>query len=101
MSAVTETLSSNTSTAALQVIGHFNLSLSGTWSATVTIQRSWDKSTWFDVDTFTSNYEGTGFDAEEVYIVQQFQGMPQAVLLFVYQTTVTSLARVSSTHRVN
>ena len=67
MSAVTETLSSNTSTAALQVIGHFNLSLSGTWSATVTIQRSWDKSTWFDVDTFTSNYEGTGFDAEEVY----------------------------------
>ena len=67
MSAVTETISSNASTAALQVIGHFNLSLSGTWDATVTVQRSWNKSDWFDVDTFTSNYEGTGFDAEEVY----------------------------------
>ena len=67
MVAVTETLGSNTSTASLQIVGHFNLSLSGTWAATVTIQRSWDNSTWFDVDTFTSNYEGVGHDAEEVY----------------------------------
>ena len=67
MVAVTETLGSNTSTAGLQVVGHFNVSLSGTWSATVTMQRSWDNSTWFDTDVFTSNYEGVGFDAEEVY----------------------------------
>ena len=67
MVAVTATISSNASTASLQVVGHFNLSISGTWSATVTVQRSWDNSTWFDADTFTSNYEGVGFDAEEVY----------------------------------
>ena len=57
----------NTFTDKLQVVGHFNLSISGTWAATVTVQRSWDGTNWFDVDTFTSNYEGTGFDAEEVY----------------------------------
>lgn len=57
----------NTFTDKLQVIGHFNLSISGTWAATVTVQRSWDGTNWFDVDTFTSNYEGVGFDAEEVY----------------------------------
>ena len=67
MAAVTETISSNASTAALQIRGHFNLSISGTWSATVTVQRSWNNSDWFDVDTFTANYEGVGFDAEEVY----------------------------------
>lgn len=67
MVAVTETLSSNASTASLQVVGHFNLSISGTWDATVTVQRSWNNSDWFDADTFTSNYEGVGMDAEEVY----------------------------------
>lgn len=57
----------NTFTDKLQVIGHFNLSISGTWAATVTVQRSWNGTDWFDVDTFTSNYEGVGFDAEEVF----------------------------------
>jgi hypothetical protein len=57
----------NTFTDKLQVVGHFNLSISGTWAATVTVQRSWDGTNWFDVDTFTSNYEGGGFDAEEVF----------------------------------
>lgn len=57
----------NTFTDKLQVIGHFNLSISGTWSATVTVQRSWDGTVWLDVDTFTSNYEGVGFEAEEIY----------------------------------
>ena len=57
----------NTFTDKIQVIGHFNLSISGTWAATVTVQRSWNGTDWFDVDTFTSNYEGVGFDAEEVY----------------------------------
>ena len=57
----------NTFTDKIQVVGHFNLSISGTWAATVTVQRSWNNSDWFDVDTFTGNYEGVGFDAEEVY----------------------------------
>lgn len=57
----------NTFTDKIQVVGHFNLSISGTWAATVTVQRSWDGTNWFDVDTFTSNYEGVGFDAEEVW----------------------------------
>ena len=57
----------NTFTDKIQVVGHFNLSISGTWAAAVTVQRSWDGTNWFDVDTFTSNYEGVGFDAEEVF----------------------------------
>ena len=67
MANVSASLSGNGNTDPLQIIGHFNFSLSGTWSATVTVQRSWNKSDWFDVDTFTSNFEGVGFDAEEVY----------------------------------
>lgn len=35
--------------------GPFRLVLSGTWSATVTLQYSPDNSTWYDSDTFTSN----------------------------------------------
>ena len=67
MANVSESLAANGSTASLQIRGHFNLSLSGTWGATVTMQRSWNNTDWFDVDTFTGNYEGVGFDAEEVF----------------------------------
>lgn len=68
MSAVTSSITvQNTFTDKIQVIGYFNLSISGTWAATVTVQRSWNGIDWFDVDTFTSNYEGVGFDAEEVF----------------------------------
>jgi hypothetical protein len=67
MAAVTASLTADGNTDPLQIIGHFNFSLSGTWDATVTVQRSWNKSDWFDVDTFKSNFEGVGFDAEEVY----------------------------------
>ena len=67
MSNVSESLAANGSTAALQIRGHFNLSLSGTWGATVTVERSWNQTDWFVVDTFTGNYEGVGFDAEEVF----------------------------------
>jgi len=49
--------------------GQFNLSLSGTWVATVYVQRSFDKgSTWMDVDSFTANTEQVGYEPEgEVY----------------------------------
>jgi hypothetical protein len=68
MPAVTASITAeNNFTDKIQIVGHFNLSISGTWAATVTVQRSWNGTDWFDVDTFTSNYEGVGFDAEEVY----------------------------------
>ena len=54
----------NTFTDAVRLEGHFNLSLSGTWAATVTAQRSIDNSTWVDVDTFTVNSEEVGFEPE-------------------------------------
>lgn len=54
----------NTFTTAAQLEGYFNLSLSGTWVATVTVQRSINNSTWADVDTFTSNTEEVGFEPE-------------------------------------
>lgn len=58
----------NTFTDKFQVVGHFNLSISGTFSATVTVQRSFDNgSTWLDVDTFTAPYEGVGHDAEDLF----------------------------------
>ncbi len=45
--------------------GYFNLSLSGTWTATVTIQRSFDQgSTWYDVDTWTTNTQEYGLEPE-------------------------------------
>ncbi len=46
----------------IQVIGSFNLSISGAFDATVTVQRSDDGSTWRDVDTFTVPSEEVGYD---------------------------------------
>jgi hypothetical protein len=47
--------------------GYFNLSITGTFTATVTVQRSFDKgSTWHDVDTFTAAVEEVGFEPETV-----------------------------------
>lgn len=41
----------------------FNLSISGTFVATITVQRSFDQgSTWRDVETFTSPIETYGID---------------------------------------
>lgn len=54
----------NTFSDAVRLEGYFNLSLSGTWVATVTVQRSIDNSTWVDVDTFTANSEEVGFEPE-------------------------------------
>jgi len=67
MTAVTADITAqDTFTDTIEVRGHFNISISGTWAGTVTAQRSFDGgSTWLDVDTFTSNYEGVGFDAED------------------------------------
>jgi len=52
----------NTWSPAIQVVGHFNLSISGTFVATVTAQRSQDGSTWRDVDTWTAPSEEVGYE---------------------------------------
>ena len=46
--------------------GVFNLSLSGTWVATVHVQRSFDTATpdWKDVDSFTVNVERIALEPE-------------------------------------
>ena len=55
----------NTWTDPVYIEGYFNLSISGTFSATVTVQRSYDKgSNWVDVDSFTAPAEEVGFDPE-------------------------------------
>lgn len=68
MAKVTASLSAqNTFTSSLDLVGHFNLSISGTFVATVTVQRSFDNTNWFDVDTFTSPIETYGFDPSQCY----------------------------------
>jgi len=52
-------------TDSLELKGHFNISLSGTWVGTLTVQRSFDSgSTWFDVKTFTQNAQEYGYEPE-------------------------------------
>ena len=52
-------------TDAVEVVGYFNLSISGTWVATVTVQRSFDDGmTWYDVDTWTENTQEYGLEPE-------------------------------------
>jgi len=57
----------NTFSDTLEVRGHFNFSLSGTFVATVTVQRSRDNSTWRDVDTFTAPSEEVGFEPNPMF----------------------------------
>lgn len=57
--------------------GEFNLSLSGTFVATVALQRSFDqKATWVDVEEFTAVTEKTGTCS-----VKNPQGVPVAYRL--------------------
>lgn len=59
----------NTFSDGIYTQGGFNLSLSGTFVATVTVQRSFDQgSTWRDVDTFTAPIETYGTDPEPVVV---------------------------------
>ena len=47
--------------------GYFNISIQGptfTNTTTVTVQRSIDNSTWYDVNTYNAPFEGTGFEPE-------------------------------------
>ena len=52
-------------TDAVELRSFFNVSISGTWVATITCQRSFDSgSTWFDVKTWTANVQEYGFEPE-------------------------------------
>ena len=63
MDVVTKTISAqNTFSDGLSLRGDFSLSISGVSDSTVTVQRSFDNSTWADVDSFTANYEGNGYE---------------------------------------
>lgn len=54
-----------TTTACPAMQGDFNLSLSGTWSGTVHLQRSFDDGvTWLDVTSYTANIQDRGFEPE-------------------------------------
>ena len=53
----------NQFTSAGLIRGYFSLSISGTWVATVHVQRSFDDGvTWLDVNSYTSNTEKKGFE---------------------------------------
>lgn len=55
----------NTFTTATTFAGqsYFCASVSGTWSATVTLQKSYDGSTWLDQTSWTANTESIVFNA--------------------------------------
>lgn len=57
----------NQFTDSIRVIGPFSLSISGTFTATVTVQRSQDNVSFQDVDTFTSAIETVGHEAVLYY----------------------------------
>lgn len=50
-----------------RVDGHFNISVYGSFSATVHVQRSFDQTTWLDVASYTTAGEHTGFEPEGAY----------------------------------
>ncbi len=55
----------NTFTDRVQMVGYFNVSISGTWEGVVTCQRSFDSgSTWHDVNSWDSATEEYGFEPE-------------------------------------
>jgi hypothetical protein len=57
----------NQFTDSVELVGYFNVSISGEWAGTVTCQRSFDLgSTWFDVRQWTENSQEYGFEPERV-----------------------------------
>ena len=55
----------NTFTDRVQMVGYFNISISGTWEGLITCQRSFDKgATWYDVNSWDENTQEYGFEPE-------------------------------------
>ena len=58
-------IAQNTYSDEVEMRGYFNFSLSGTWTAVVFVQRSFDSgSTWLDVESFTENTQQKGLEPE-------------------------------------
>ena len=57
----------NSFTDSVQITGWFNISVSGTFGATVTAQRSPDNVNWFDVDSWTAPVEEVGMEPEVLW----------------------------------
>lgn len=57
----------NTFTTSVRLEGYFNVSISGTFVATVVAQRSIDNVTWADADSWTTPSEEYGFEPELMY----------------------------------
>ena len=57
----------NTFSNAIQVVGSFDISISGTFAATATAQRSEDGTNWRDVKSWTAPVEETGYDPILMY----------------------------------
>jgi hypothetical protein len=62
--------------------GYFNLSISGTFTGTVTIQRSADKSTWVTVETYTAPTEEVGNEGEDIHYRASYSGSGTATVRF-------------------
>lgn len=54
----------NTFSDGVKVYGDFNISISGTFVATVWVQRSFDGTNWLDVESFTAGTQKRGFESE-------------------------------------
>lgn len=55
----------NTFNTAIVLRKKFNLSISGTWAGTITLQRSFDGGvTWLDISSYTANTQQIGEEAE-------------------------------------
>ena len=70
--------------------GYMNISVSGTWAGTVTLQRTFDLGvTWVDVETWTCNYEG--------YLVDLQRGVRYRIGIAVGEyTSGTAVLRLSN-----
>ena len=82
MARVTRTITaSNQFTDPVKLSGYFNVSISGTWTGTITVQRSWDLgSIWLDVDTWTANTEEYGLEPEHTNVVLYRVGAKETAL---------------------
>lgn len=50
----------------VQVVGYFNVSISGTWVGTLSLQRSFDNGVnYFETDTFAINTQSVGLEPED------------------------------------
>ncbi len=62
---IEESLTADGFTSSVALINEFNVSVSGTWTGTLTLQRSFDNgATWFDVKQYLVNEEQKGLETE-------------------------------------